>query len=136
MILATLYGRLGADPVERATRNGKTMVTSSLAVNVARRGEPDDTEWYSVAAFGKVAEALLRNTKGDLVCVMGRVERRTWAGSDGGPRQGWSVTVDSLISARTGRPGGAKRQASTSPNKTQSSALGRVHEGPNDDIPF
>ena len=41
MIRASIYGRLGADPVERETRNGKEMVTVSLAVNA---GRPDVVE--------------------------------------------------------------------------------------------
>ena len=55
MIKAAVYGRLGADPVERKTRNGKDMATASLAVNVARYDEDEDTLWVSVAAFGKWA---------------------------------------------------------------------------------
>jgi len=38
MIRASVYGRLGGDPVERQTRNGKAMVTASLAVNVFQEG--------------------------------------------------------------------------------------------------
>ncbi|MFN4089346.1 MAG: single-stranded DNA-binding protein [Alphaproteobacteria bacterium] len=114
MIRASLYGRLGGDPVERTTSNGNTMVTASLAVDVARYGSGDeDSEWFSVAAFGTVGEALKRHQKGDLIAVMGQVSRRRYVARDGTPREAWQVTADSIVSARTVRPGGGrKREAS------------------------
>ncbi len=45
MIRASIYGRLGADPVERTTRNGKEMVTASLAVNAGRPDVGEDRVW-------------------------------------------------------------------------------------------
>ena len=36
MIRVSAYGRIGADPVERETKNGKAMVTVSLAVSAGR----------------------------------------------------------------------------------------------------
>jgi single-strand DNA-binding protein len=71
MIRAAVYGRLGGDPVPRETRNGTAMLTASLAVDVARAGQDADTEWFDLAAFGKTAEELCRQHKGDLVSVMG-----------------------------------------------------------------
>ena len=52
MIQASIYGRLGADPVERETRAGKVMVTVSLAVNAGRPDAGDETVWVSLVAFG------------------------------------------------------------------------------------
>lgn len=100
MIKAAVYGRLGADPVERKTRNGKDMATASLAVNVARYDEDEDTLWVSVAAFGKSADVLLRHVKGDLVAVMGQLTRRRYADRNGEEKEGWSLTVDAIVSAR------------------------------------
>jgi hypothetical protein len=74
---ASIYGRLGADPVRRATRTGGAMATASVAVNVARGG---DAEWVSVLAFGATAEVLSRHRKGDVAAVMGRLCRSCFTG--------------------------------------------------------
>jgi single-strand DNA-binding protein len=106
MINASVHGRLGGDPVERSTRAGKPMTTCSVAVNVGRPGESEATEWVSLAAFGKNGELLARHLKGDVVAVMGPLHRTTFTGRDGQARTNWSLTVESLVSARSARPGG------------------------------
>lgn len=44
--------------------------------------------------------------KGDLVSVAGNMQLNQWTGQDGGTQQGYQVVADSVISARTVRPGG------------------------------
>ncbi len=111
MIRASIYGRLGADPVERETRNGKAMVTVSLAVSAGRPDADEETVWFSLAAFGRAAETLARHAKGDLLAAMGPLHRTRFTGRDGQERQGWSLTVESVVSARTVRPGGGRKRA-------------------------
>ena len=108
MIHASIYGRLGADPVERETRNGKTMVTASLAVSAGRPDADEETQWFNLIAFGRAAEALARHVKGDLVACMGALYRNRYTARDGQEREGWSLTVESIVSARTVRPGGGR----------------------------
>jgi single-stranded DNA-binding protein len=60
------------------------------------------------AAFGKQADAL-GHVKGDLVSVAGAMQVNQWTGKDGGTQQGYQVVADSVISARTVRPGGKGR---------------------------
>ncbi len=111
MIRASIYGRLGADPVERQTRNGKAMVTASLAVSAGRPDADEETVWFSLAAFGRAAETLARHAKGDLLAAMGPLHRTRFTGRDGQERQGWSLTVESVVSGRTVRPGGGRKRA-------------------------
>ena len=112
MIIASVHGRLGGDPVERQTKTGKTMTTVSIAVDAGRDGSDDQTVWISLAAFGKTAEALLHHHKGDLIAVMGPLTRRTYSTGTGEKREGWSLTVQSLVSARTVRPAGGRKSES------------------------
>ncbi len=111
MITASIYGRLGADPVERETRNGKAMVTVSLAVSAGRPDADEETVWFSLAAFGRAAETLARHAKGDLLAAMGPLHRTRFTGRDGQERQAWSLTAESIVSARTVRPGGGRKRA-------------------------
>src|SRR5215471_16506879 len=111
MIRASIYGRVGNDPTTRTTRNGKMMVTASIAVDVARPGEEAPTEWLSVAAFGRAGDELARHQKGDLISVRGGLYRSSFVGRDGQERTSWSLTADAVISARTVRPSGGRRQS-------------------------
>ena len=114
------YGRLVADPQTRTTNSGISMTMGRLAValpcHAAEGGEV--TFWLGVVAFGKQADALAGHVKGDLVSVAGAMQVNQWTGKDGGTQQGYQVVADSVISARTARPGG-KRGASASKNEVQ-----------------
>ncbi|MEH5014625.1 single-stranded DNA-binding protein [Phytobacter diazotrophicus] len=119
------YGRLVADPQTRTTNSGTSMAMARLAVslpcNAAEAGEA--TFWLGVIAFGKQADALARHIKGDLVSVAGTMQINQWTGQDGGMQQGYQVVADSVISARTARPGGRKGQQGQATD-----ALRRAHE--------
>lgn len=103
MIHSSLYGRLSRDPKPSTTKNGKPMCTASMAVDVGKvPGE--ETLWLSVLAFGKQAEALERHHQGDMLAVMGRLEKSKFTGNDGAERESWSLIVEALHSSRTVRP--------------------------------
>lgn len=119
------YGRLVADPQTRTTGKGTNMAMARLAValpcNAADNGEA--TFWLSVIAFGKQADALAKHHKGDLVSVAGNMQINQWTGQDGGTQQGYQVIADSILSARTVRPGGKAGQQGQATD-----ALRRAHE--------
>jgi single-stranded DNA-binding protein len=79
----------------------------ALPCHAAEGGEV--TFWLGVVAFGKQADALAGHVKGDLVSVAGAMQVNQWTGKDGGTQQGYQVVADSVISARTVRPGGSGR---------------------------
>ncbi|HBT3466187.1 TPA: single-stranded DNA-binding protein [Klebsiella pneumoniae] len=119
------YGRLVADPQNRTTGKGTNMAMCRLAVtlpcNAADNGEA--TFWLGVIAFGKQADALAKHRKGDLVSVAGNMQLNQWTGQDGGTQQGYQVIADSVLSARTVRPGGKVGQQGQATD-----ALRRAHE--------
>ncbi len=131
MIQASIYGRLGGDPVYRETRNGNAMATASLAVNVAQASADEDTAWFSLSAFGKTGEALLRHHKGDLLAAMGPLTRRSYTDRSGVDREGWSLTCEQIVSARTVRPGGTRK-----PKDTTDDQRPAADSTLDDDIPF
>ena len=136
MIQASIYGRLGSDPIERETKNGSAMATSSLAVNAARHGDDEATVWFSLAAFGKQAETLLRHSKGDLIAVMGDLHKTHFTGRDGTDRESWSLTAQSIISARTVRPGGNRKKKNGKPTTTQQRSADNGQRDFDDAVPF
>ena len=106
------YGRLVADPETRTTGKGTSMAMARLAVSLPCNAAADGqaTFWLGVIAFGKQADALAKHQKGDLVSVVGNMQINQWTGQDGGTQQGYQVLADSVISARTARPGGRQGQ--------------------------
>jgi single-strand DNA-binding protein len=100
MIRAAIHGRIGSDPVQRETRNGKSMVTASVAVNVAKPTEEAATEWVSLVAFGAVGESLARHAKGDVITAMGPLTKSTFAGREGAARWRWRSQPARSMSAR------------------------------------
>ena len=131
MTRASIYGRLGGDPVHREMRNDNAMATASLAVNVARASADEDTAWFSLAAFGKTAESLLRHHKGDLLAAMGTLTRRRYTDRNGVDRKGWSLTCEQIVSARTVRPGGTRKRKDSTDDQQPA-----VHPTLDDEIPF
>ena len=93
----------------------------ALPCHAAEGGEV--TFWLGVVAFGKQADALAGHVKGDLVSVAGAMQINQWTGKDGGTQQGYQVVADSVISARTVRPGGKTGQQGQATD-----ALRRAHE--------
>ncbi|HAN6557349.1 TPA: single-stranded DNA-binding protein, partial [Escherichia coli] len=68
-----------------------------------------------IAAYGRlVADPQLKTTsKGTqmtMASMAGNMQVSQWTGQNGETRQGWQVIADSVISARTARPGGKKGQ--------------------------
>jgi len=110
MMQAAIHGRLGRDPVTRTTRNGNEMASTTVAVDVTGHGdETERTAWVDLTCFGRLAEQLARHGKGDMVSASGRLTLRVWTDREGNERQGWQMVANSLVSARTVRPGGRKK---------------------------
>lgn len=78
-----ILGNVGRDPEIRYTANGNAKAEFSVAVN-RRYQKPtgdyeEETEWFNVVTWGKLAERMSQNTqKGDRVYVEGRIQTRSW----------------------------------------------------------
>ena len=113
------HGRLGKAPREIPTKTGTTMCSASIAVSVPlSRGDDTDTQWFDILAFGRTAEQLLRHQAGDMVNVFGSVQINRWQ-SNGETKQNLQIVAESLLSARTTRPG--KRKAANDSDRQHSS---------------
>jgi single-stranded DNA-binding protein len=86
--------------VKSTAKTGNAMVTVSVAVDAARPGDDPATEWINVGAFGQVVEELARHVKGDPVSAMGALHRARFQSQDGQQRETWSLTAESILSAR------------------------------------
>ena len=109
------HGRLARDPKPVNTHSGKPMTTASLAVSLDLRENNETTDgvmWLQVIAFGKLAEILERHQQGELINVAGNTQLSRYTTNDDEVRENVTVIIDSLLSARTTRPGGGRKSAS------------------------
>ena len=141
---ASIYGRLGRDPEARQTASGTAMVTSTVAVSMEcrERGKDtkDETEWVNLVCFGRTAQALERHEKGDMIAAFGRVQLSTWTSKAGEAQRGFQLVADSIVSARTSRPGSRRKKkegdlAGTA-SKADPARQGPAADDPDDEIPF
>jgi single-stranded DNA-binding protein len=93
-----LHGHL-CRPPERRMSNIRPMTSALLVVQLGR-GE-DVPEWFALAAFGRLGEALAKHAKGDAVSVSGKLTKASWKTRDGAERAGFSVLLDGIGSVRT-----------------------------------
>ncbi|EKI5923119.1 single-stranded DNA-binding protein [Escherichia coli] len=129
------YGRLVDDPQVKQTSKGTPMTLARMAVSLpcSQAQDGQATLWLSVLAFGKQADQLAGHEKGNVISVSGTMQIRQWTGQNGETRQGYQVIADSVISAKTVRPGGSRRKT-TGTQGNQPPAGGDDPYG--DDIPF
>src|SRR5262245_61103785 len=103
-----LTGRLGADPEMRFTPQGHAVTTFRVASNRSWRssdGEThEDTEWFRVVAWNKLAEICNQFlAKGARVYVEGRLQTRQWQDHEGQMRYSTEVIANDMIILDTRR---------------------------------
>ncbi|ENU2506824.1 single-stranded DNA-binding protein [Escherichia coli] len=127
------YGRLVDDPQVKQTSKGTPMTLARMAVSLpcSQAQDGQATLWLSVIAFGKQADYLAKHQKGDVASVSGTIQVSQWTGQNGETRQGYQVIADSVISARTARPGGKKGQQGQATD-----ALNRAKQQAGNDDPY
>jgi single-strand DNA-binding protein len=95
-------GRLTRDPELRSLASGTSLADLSIAVNSTQKNKSTE-EWedcanfFSVTVFGKQAETIVKYcSKGDRICVTGRLEQRRWEAENGGKREKVGIVADSV----------------------------------------
>jgi single-strand DNA-binding protein len=100
----SIVGNLGRDPETRYTPSGALNVQFTIAASGRRRGgdqggEQDNTTWFRVTAWDRLAERLVNMTergyigKGKLLYVEGQLESRQFTGNDGQVRTSLEVNM-------------------------------------------
>ena len=97
-----IIGNLGADPEMRYTPSGTAVTNFRVAVNRTRRGPDgnnvDETEWFRVVAWDKLAETCNEFLKkGRPVYVEGRLQSRKYMDKDNIERTSVEVVANEMI---------------------------------------
>jgi single-strand DNA-binding protein len=97
-----IIGNLGGDPEMRFTPSGNPVTTFSVATNrvfnSADGERKEETEWFSVVTWSRLAENCNRFlTKGQRIYVEGRLHTRSWDGQDGQKHSKVEVIANNVI---------------------------------------
>lgn len=131
-----IVGRLTRDPEMRALASGTSLCELGVAVNSTQKNK-DTQEWedspnfINVTCWGKqggggLAETVTKFcTKGDRVCVTGRLQQQRWEEDNGGKRERISIVANSVqfLTTKTERD---ERDGGAAP----------AQAAPTEDIPF
>jgi len=127
-----IIGNVGRDPEMRYTPAGAPVTSFSVAVSrrwtTPENEVRDETEWFSVVAWNKLAETCNQLiTKGRKVYIEGRMQTRSWEGQDGQKRyRSELIAATMLLLDNRPQGGGAPRDDAGFP----------TDEMEPDDIPF
>ena len=105
------HGRLARDLRAHETKSGVPMTTATIAVSVEGRdaeGE-EGALWLQLVGFTRQADDLAHHRQGDLLSLRVRLLLSRYATNAGEAREGREMVVDSVVSSRTDRSGGAWR---------------------------
>jgi single-strand DNA-binding protein len=145
-----LIGNLGADPETRAMPSGTTVANMRIATSESWKDKQtgdmkEQTEWHSVAMFGRLAEIAgeyLR--KGSQVYIEGRLRTRKWQDKQGNDRYTTEIVANEM-QMLGGRGGGAaagggdhrgESRDSREPREQGGVTSSTEREEFDDDIPF
>ena len=98
----TLVGRPGAEPEMRSFNDKGKMARFRLAVTESRRNANNewvnDTQWFNVVAWGKVAERVEKTVrKGQQVAIDGKLRNNEWTDDKGQRHSSIEIWMNDLI---------------------------------------
>ena len=103
-------GRLTADPELSSTTGGQAYVRFTLAIDRDYKDRDSGeraADFIPVTAWRHTATFVNRYfRKGQLACVTGRIQTRSWTDADGKRQYGWEVLADSVYFAGNKSDGG------------------------------
>jgi single-strand DNA-binding protein len=128
-----IVGNLGQDPETKAMPSGMTVANLRIATSESWKDKTsgemkEQTEWHSVAMFGRLAEVAgeyLR--KGSQVYIEGRLRTRKWQDKNGNDRYTTEIVANDMqmLGSRGGGGGGGTGGAAGGEGRRASSAPAR-----------
>ena len=137
-----LIGRFTRDPELRATPQGTSTCSFSLAVdrNYQSAGGERQADFINCVAWRQTAEFISKYfQKGNMICVEGSIQTRSWKDNEGNNRYATEVVVDRSYFVESKRSAQESGAMSTAP-VFNDSPFGNLPDptplGTDDDLPF
>lgn len=97
--IAVIMGRLTKDPELRQTPNNVSTATFSVAVDrdYKKDGQEKDTDFLDVVAWRGTAEFICNNfSKGQMITIIGRLQKRSYEDTNGNKRNVVEIIADNV----------------------------------------
>ena len=96
----TLLGNVTKDPDLRFTPGGSAVISFSLATNRRYKKEEnwvDEPSFHNIVVWNQAEQLAQRIKKGTRILIQGRIQTRSWDGSDGKKQYKTEVVADKVI---------------------------------------
>ncbi len=128
---ALIFGNLTRDPELRSLPSGAPVTSFALATNRVWKDKngvkQESVDYHNVVVFGRQAEIVSQYLrKGSSALVEGRIQTRSWDGTDGQKKYRTEIVADRVQFGPSSGPGG-KRGGETS-GETKESKSGNKKE--------
>ena len=135
-----LIGRLGADPELKYTPNGTAQAKINLATSERWKdndgNNQEKTEWHRIVTWRRQAEfAGEWLKKGQLICVEGKIQTRSWE-QDGQKKYMTEVVADNITMLGSKSEGSGGKSPETPENQDQPQEAPDAIQDEDDDLPF
>ncbi len=123
---AIIIGNLTRDPETKALPSGIKVATLGVATNRVWKdksgAKQESTDYHNVVVFGRQAETVSQYLKkGSSLLVEGRLQTRSWDGTDGQKRYRTEIVADRIqFGQRSGGQSGGQNTSSGSQTKSDS----------------
>ena len=138
-----LIGRFTRDPELRATPQGTSTCSFSLAVdrNYQSAGGERQADFINCVAWRQTAEFISKYfQKGNMVCVEGSIQTRSWKDNEGNNRYATEVVVDRSYFVESKKSAPESSAMGSSAPMFNDSPFGNLPDptplGTDDDLPF
>ena len=135
----TIMGRLTRDPELRATPQGTSVASFTLAVDRDYgKGEDKQTDFIDCVAWRTTAEFVSRYfTKGRMAVVKGRLQIRSWEDKNGNKRKSAEIVADSVYFGDSKKEEAPAPASYGAPSDSQYSSMdGFTEISDDEDLPF
>ena len=133
-----LSGRLTANPELKATPNGVSVCSFTIAVDKRyKQGEEKQADFINIVAWRNVAEIVSKYfSKGSMIGIEGSIQTRKYTDKDGNNRTAFEILANNVQFMESKRDGAAS-QASATPTTFSNAGFNDFEEiSADDDLPF
>ena len=133
-------GRLTSDPELKTTPSGKSVASITVAVNRRFNKDGEQTaDFFNCTAWAGVADIICKHFhKSSNICIVGRLENRSWTATDGTKRYATDIIVEevSFVESKNENRAATATESAPMPQYTGEPAPQFEAVGDDEELPF
>lgn len=132
----TIMGRIVRNPEIRMTSANKTVANFTVAVD--RDYDREKTDFFDVTAWEGTARFVEQYfSKGQMIVVRGRMERRVYEDKNGDAKEKWEIKAENIyFGGDKKKSENAETEYTAKPSRVDASAFEDMSDDPDAELPF